>query len=39
LFVATANNIENMTPEMLDRFEIVQVEGYSKIEKLDIAKK
>lgn len=38
IFVATANNIENMTPELLDRFEVIHLDGYSKAEKKRIFK-
>ena len=36
IFVATANDITRIPPELLDRFEVVQLEGYSKSEKKEI---
>lgn len=38
LFVATANNLSNVPPELIDRFEIVELNGYSKAEKETIFK-
>ncbi|AHH08584.1 endopeptidase La [Borrelia anserina] len=38
LFVATANSLHEISKPLLDRMEIIKVEGYSFIEKLEIAK-
>lgn len=38
LFVATANNLGNVPAELIDRFEIVRLNGYSKPEKEAIFK-
>ncbi|MDD2435243.1 MAG: endopeptidase La [Bacilli bacterium] len=39
VFVATANNIEDIPEPLKDRLEIIQLSGYTELEKLDIAKK
>ena len=39
MFVATANNIEDIPEALRDRLEIVTLSGYTEYEKLDIAKK
>ncbi|UPA16460.1 endopeptidase La [Borrelia coriaceae] len=39
LFVATANSLHEVSRPLLDRMEIIKIEGYSCIEKLEIAKK
>ncbi|WKC58159.1 endopeptidase La [Borrelia sp. P9F1] len=39
LFIATANSIHGISKPLLDRMEIIKIEGYSYIEKLEIAKK
>ncbi|WP_281862072.1 endopeptidase La [Candidatus Borrelia fainii] len=38
LFVATANSLHEISRPLLDRMEIIKIEGYSCVEKLEIAK-
>ncbi len=38
LFIATANNIENLSEPLRDRMEIIQLSGYTNEEKKEIAK-
>ena len=38
LFILTANNIENIPPELKDRLEIIEINSYSEIDKVTIAK-
>lgn len=39
LFIATANNINNIHPALRDRLEIIDLSGYSIEEKIEIAKR
>jgi ATP-dependent Lon protease len=39
LFIATANNINDIQPALRDRLEIIQLTGYSVEEKMEIAKR
>ncbi|HCC07498.1 MAG TPA: endopeptidase La [Clostridiales bacterium] len=39
LFICTANSLENIPAPLIDRMEIVYLEGYSDSEKLEIVKK
>lgn len=39
LFIATANDINKISDELKDRLEIIYINGYTEIEKLQIAKK
>ena len=38
LFIATANSLHGISKPLLDRMEIIKIEGYSYIENLEIAK-
>ncbi len=39
LFVATANNVQNIQPALRDRLEIIDLSGYAVEEKVEIAKR
>ena len=36
IFIATANNIEDIRPSLLDRMQIIEIPGYSPSEKKNI---
>src|SRR5690348_17856051 len=39
LFIATANDLQNIQPALRDRLEIIELSGYALEEKIEIAKR
>lgn len=39
MFIATANSLDNIPKPLIDRMEIIELSSYTKVEKLNIAKK
>src|SRR4029078_11373014 len=39
IFIATANNLQNIQPALRDRLEIIELSGYAVEEKIEIARR